>query len=486
MIYLYKKNHAYCNSNPENDLKLPFAKNIPRVTVQLPIYNEFYVADRLIEAAVALKYPKNKLQIQLLDDSTDETVEKSRILINHYKALGFDIEHLHRTDRTGHKAGALEKGMEKATGEFIAIFDADFIPDPDFLIKAIPYFTDKNIGMVQVRWGHINQDYNILTKAQSFGIDGHFMIEQVARNGSHLWMNFNGTAGIWRKECIIDAGGWEHDTLTEDFDLSYRAELKGWKFRYFKDIECKAEIPAMVSAYKSQQFRWCKGSIQTAVKLMPRILQSNFSWKIKLEAVIHLVNYTVHPLMVINILFTGPLLLMPYWSEISLLNLPFEMLFAAAALLSIGSFGPIAFYSYSQRELHKDWLKKLPFLPVMTMIGTGIAIVNTRAWLEAVLGVQSAFKRTPKLRIESSTDDIKSRLKYKIPLDYLAILEILMGIYCLLTVYLSFYMKKPYVIPFLLLYAAGFFFVGFQSIKEAVWGMKKGEKKSVIPVAGRV
>ncbi|WP_025176495.1 glycosyltransferase, partial [Leptospira interrogans] len=222
MVYLYKKNHTYCESEPDKilDINNP---NLPVVTVQLPIFNEYYVVDRLIETTVALKYPKDKLEIQLLDDSTDETVEKSRNLINHYKSLGFDIHHLHRSgaERTGHKAGALEAGMKVARGEYIAIFDADFMPNPDFLIKTVPYFDDPQIGMVQVRWGHINADYNVLTKAQSFGIDGHFMIEQVARNGSHLWMNFNGTAGIWKKECIIDSGGWEHDTLTEDFDLSY-------------------------------------------------------------------------------------------------------------------------------------------------------------------------------------------------------------------------------------------------------------------------
>ena len=480
MIYLYKQNHEYCNTNPEEDLKLS-DKNLPKVTVQLPIYNEYYVVDRLVDAAVAMKYPKNKLHIQVLDDSTDETVDKAALLVAKYKKQGFNIDHVHRTNRVGHKAGALDEGMNKTDGEFIAIFDADFIPDPDFLLKTIAYFKDPVIGMVQARWGHINRDYNMLTKAQSYGIDGHFMIEQVARNATHLWMNFNGTAGIWRRDCIVDAGGWEHDTLTEDFDLSYRAELKGWKFRYFKDIECKAEIPAMVSAYKSQQFRWCKGSIQTAVKLLPRILKSNFPLKIKLEATTHLINYSVHPLMVINILFTAPLLLMPYWAHVSILDLPIEILMVSAVFLSIGSLGPLIFYAYSQKVLHKDWWKRLAFLPVMTVIGTGIAIVNTRAWIEAVLGVQSSFKRTPKLAIENSSDDLKSRLKYKIPLDYHAVLEILMGAYCIFTIYLAVFMGKLFVIPFLVLYSAGFFFVGFQTLKEAVWGMKGAKKVSVVP-----
>ena len=472
MMYLYRKNQQHCISDEVRTCKLT-DKNLPEVTVQLPVYNEYYVVDRLIEAAVALQYPRKKLQIQVLDDSTDESVDKAALLVKKYQEQGIRIEHLHRTDRTGHKAGALEAGMRKATGDFIAIFDADFIPDPDFLLKTMSYFEDEQIGMVQTRWGHINRDYNMLTKAQSYGIDGHFMIEQVARNGSGLWMNFNGTAGIWRKSCIEDAGGWEHDTLTEDFDLSYRAELKGWKFKYFKDIECKAEIPAMVSAYKSQQFRWCKGSIQTAVKLLPTILKSSEPFRVKLEAMVHLINYSVHPLMIVNILLTAPLLLMPYWSAISLLDLPFELLYASAALLSVGSFGPLLFYAYSQRELHRDWIKKLPFLPIMTIIGTGIAVVNTRAFLEAVFGIQSSFKRTPKLRIEGNGDDIKSRLKYKIPLDYHALLEIVMGIYCLFTIYIAVFMNKLFIIPFLVLYASGFFFVGIQTLKEAVWGMKK-------------
>lgn len=479
MVYLYKKNHTYCESEPDKilDINNP---NLPVVTVQLPIFNEYYVVDRLIETTVALKYPKDKLEIQLLDDSTDETVEKSRNLINHYKSLGFDIHHLHRSgaERTGHKAGALEAGMKVARGEYIAIFDADFMPNPDFLIKTVPYFDDPQIGMVQVRWGHINADYNVLTKAQSFGIDGHFMIEQVARNGSHLWMNFNGTAGIWKKECIIDSGGWEHDTLTEDFDLSYRAEMKGWKFRYFKDIECKAEIPAMISAYKSQQFRWCKGSIQTAIKLLPRILRADLPWRIKSEAIVHLINYSVHPLMVINILFSAPLLLMDYWSGFNFYDLPIAILMGTAAILSVGSIGPMIFYAYSQKILHKDWKKRMLYLPILIMIGTGIAIVNTRAWLEAILGIQSSFKRTPKLKIEKNTDILKERLKYTVPLDFHVVLEFLMGFYCIGTVFLSFALGKPQIVGFLMIYALGFFYVGYLSLKDAFWKLGASKQES--------
>lgn len=484
MIFLYRRNKQYCVSDPERTF-LVNDPNLPLVTVQLPVYNEFYVIERLIDSVVGLEYPKEKLEIQVLDDSTDESMEKTRGIVNHYRELGFDIHHLHRTDRTGYKAGALEKGLNVAHGEFIAIFDADFVPESSFLLKTIPYFSDSNIGLVQTRWGHINPDYNILTKAQSYGIDGHFMIEQVARNCNHLWMNFNGTAGIWRKECITDAGGWEHDTLTEDFDLSYRAELKGWKFRYFKDIVCKAEIPAMITAYKSQQFRWCKGSIQTAMKLLPTIWKSNFGWKIKGEAIVHLINYSVCPLMMLNILFTAPLLLMEYWSGFNFYDLPVAVLFATAALLSVGSIGPLFFYAYSQREIRPDWKSRLLFLPIMVMIGTGIAVVNTKAWLEAVLGIKSGFKRTPKLKIENAQDNVRDRQKYGIPLDFHVVLEFFMGLYSVACIYIAFKVGKPYIVGFLVIYALGFFFVAINSMREALWSIKPagftGEPSAIEP-----
>ncbi|MCB1178986.1 MAG: glycosyltransferase [Leptospiraceae bacterium] len=468
MVYLYRKNKEYCETDPARDYKVTDAK-LPIVTVQLPIFNEYYVVDRLIESIIALDYPKDKLEIQVLDDSTDETVQKVAGIVKEYQKQGFDIVQLHRTNRKGHKAGALEEGMEVSRGEFIAIFDADFMPDPDFLLKTLPYFEEEGIGMVQTRWGHINQDYNILTKAQSYGIDGHFVIEQVARNSNNLWMNFNGTAGIWRKECIIDAGGWEHDTLTEDFDLSYRAELKGWRFRYFKNVVCKGEIPAMISAYKSQQFRWCKGSMQTALKLLPTIWNHKMPWKTKAEAIVHLLNYSVSPLMVINILLTGPVLLMEYWTGMKFTDLPLTLLFVTATLMSIGSAGPIVFYSYSQKEQYKNWKRRLVYLPILIMVGTGISVVNTRAWIEAIMGIPSGFKRTPKLRIEKTGDNLKDKLKYHMPLDLHSILEFGMGIYCLFCIYISFLVKKPLIVGFLIMYGSGFLFVAWNSIKEYLW-----------------
>ena len=484
MVYLYHKNSKHCISDP--NLKYSIEENnLPEVTVQLPIYNEFYVVERLIDSVINLNYPKNKLEIQVLDDSNDETVGKVQSLVNFYSRQGYLISHIHRKERVGHKAGALEAGLNFSKGEFIAIFDADFLPESDFLLKTLPYFQDPEIGMVQTRWGHINQNYNTLTKAQGYGIDGHFMIEQVARNANNLWMNFNGTAGIWRKECIYDAGGWEHDTLTEDFDLSYRAELKGWKFRYFKDIVCKAEIPAMISAYKSQQFRWCKGSIQTAIKLLPTIWKAKLGWKVKGEAIIHLINYSVCPLMIVNILLTAPLLLMEYWTGFSFTDLPLTILFIAATLLSVGSIGPLVFYAFSQKEIYPDWKSRLAFLPVMVMIGTGVSVVNTRAWLEAVLGIKSGFKRTPKLKIESNSDKLQERQKYKIPLDIHAVLELIMGIYCFLCVYISILVNKPFIIGFMIAYGLGFLFVSYNSIKESLWIFQdlKSEKETISEIA---
>ncbi len=469
MVYFYRKNRDYCYSNVEHepiDLKRVKAENLPEVTVQLPIYNEFYVVDRLIDATLKIRWPKEKLHIQVLDDSTDETKDKVAGIVSNLKSQGYRIEHLHRTDRTGHKAGALKAGLEKCKSEFIAIFDADFLPAPDILIKTIPYFSEPDVGMVQTRWGHINDDYSMLTMAQSFGIDGHFVVEQVARNGGRMWMNFNGTAGIWRRQCIYDAGNWQADTLTEDFDLSYRAELAGWRFRYFTDIVNPAELPSTIASFKSQQFRWCKGSIQTAVKLIPRILRSSFSKKIKLEAITHLLNYSVHPLMVINILLSLPLLLVDRWTSFKLSSVSIGVLFFAATVLSLSTLGPTFFYIYSQRELYRNWKKRIIWIPVLMMIGTGIAISNTRAFIEALTGKKSAFMRTPKYRIESRDDNVKKRSLYRQPLDPLVFTELAMGIYGLVTAYFAWIYEKPFIIPFMLIYAAGFLYISVGNILE--------------------
>lgn len=468
MVHLFLKNRKNCESS-EDELEQLRKKmgDWPQVTIQLPMFNEYYVVERLIDSVVEIDYPKDRLEIQVLDDSTDESAQLAEKKVNEYREKGFDINYIHRENRQGHKAGALKEAMESVKGDYIAIFDADFLPSVDFLKKTVPYFySDSKLGMVQTRWGHVNADYSMLTKAQSIGIDGHFIIEQIARGGSKLWMNFNGTAGIWRKDCIYDAGNWQSDTLTEDFDLSYRAELKGWHFRYVADVVNPAELPATVPAYKSQQFRWCKGSIQTGVKLIPRILKSSEPLAIKVEALTHLLNYSVHPLMVVNILATLPLLI--FHQEFVDFSMPF--LFGAAFFLSIGTFGPMAMYIVSQKALHpEDYKRRLFWLPILTVIGTGIAVSNTKAWLEAVMGKKSGFVRTPKLRLESLKDRLSERVKYNsLKFDKLALLEFLMGSYALLIIAASIWADKMFVIPFMALYAAGFFYVSFFTVWDAV------------------
>ncbi|MCS6985081.1 MAG: glycosyltransferase family 2 protein [Leptospiraceae bacterium] len=465
MVYLYLKNGKRCETDPATYAQLvKKMRRWPKVTLQVPMYNEYYVAERVIDAVCRLDYPKEKLEIQVVDDSTDETSLLVKRKVEEYRKKGIQIYHLTRPHRQGHKAGALREALKKAKGEFIAIFDADFLPDTHFLRKTIPYFwEDPRIGMVQARWGHINADYSLLTKAQSIGIDGHFIIEQVARSGSRLWMNFNGTAGVWRKKCIYDAGNWQADTLTEDFDLSYRAELRGWEFRYLIDCVNPAELPATISAYRSQQFRWCKGSLQTAVKLIPAILKSKESLRVKVEAITHLLNYTVHPLMVLNILATLPLLLL--YEKLEVVSLP--LLFGTAFVLSLGGLGPIVMYIISQRKLHNNAAKRLLWLPMLTIIGTGIALSNTVAWLEAILGKKSIFVRTPKLRLESKKDRIEERKKYKsVKLNPIAFGEIFLGCYTMLTTILAYNNGKYWVIPFMSLYALGFFYIGFLSLYE--------------------
>ncbi len=476
MLVLYMKNHEKCKVNEKNiNSFVKKIKKYPNVTVQLPIFNEYYVVERLIDSIIALEYPKSKLEIQVLDDSTDESKILAEKKVKEYKKKGFDIKHIHRKDRKGHKAGALKNGLELAKGEFIAIFDADFIPTTDFLKKTVPFFyEDKKIGMVQTRWGHVNENYSFLTKAQSIGVDGHFIIEQVARNGSRLWMNFNGTAGIWRKECILSAGNWQSDTLTEDFDLSYRAELKGWRFKYLSNIICPAELPSTVSAYKSQQFRWCKGSLQTAVKLIPKIIRAKLKWQVKAEAITHLVNYSVHPLIYLNILLT-PLLIFTG----ARLKASSEILIS---IVLIGAVGPIVFYAFSQKCLYKNWKKRLIWLPFLTMIGSGIALNNTKAWLEGIMGKKSTFIRTPKLGIVSKDKKqiIKNRFKYSKPkINGMIIIELLTVFYILTTIILAFESSYWLMIPFLLIYFFGFLYISSLSFYDLLSNFILLRKKMV-------
>ncbi len=457
MIWLYKRNNKICELIPQKMITYPV------VTIQLPVFNEKFVVERLIKNTLKIDYPKEKLEIQVLDDSTDETLEISRNAVTKYAALGYNIRLIHRTKRTGHKGGALREALNKTKGKFIAIFDADFVPAVNFLKATIPYLQkDKKLGMVQTRWGHLNSDYSTLTRAQALGIDGHFIIDQVARSGNNLFMNFNGTAGVWRKECIIDAGNWQDDTLTEDFDLSYRAELKGWKFHYIKDVVNPAELPVQISAYKSQQFRWCKGSIQTACKLTSRVLASKQSLFVKFEAMLHMMYYSVHPFMLLSLLLIVPLLVL------DLVPVTSTLFFMLCAVLTISSVGPVAFYSYSQYVLYPDWKQRIKWVPFMAILGTGIAVNNTRAFLEAVFGKQSEFIRTPKLGIGKDKKAPPKKKSYKLAFTnwITMFFEMFFMLYALFGIMLSIKYDKFFTIPYLLIYFVSFAYVFFLDLSE--------------------
>ena len=424
LVYLYYKKQKNKTVEPAER----FA-DLPRVTVQLPIFNEQYVVDRLLQAICRLEYPREKLDIQLLDDSTDETVEVARGLVEHYAAQGHPIRYIHRTNRAGYKAGALHEGLKTATGEFVAIFDADFVPPPDFLLRTIHHFTDPKVGMVQTRWTHINRNYSFLTEVEAILLDGHFVLEHSGRARHDVFFNFNGTAGIWRRRAIEEAGGWQHDTLTEDTDLSYRAQLKGWKFVYRQDIECPAELPVEMTAFKIQQARWAKGLIQTGKKILPRVLKSDQPFRVKLEAWYHLTANFSYPLMVVLSVLLLPAMVVRFYQGW------FQMLYIDIPLFLASTFSISSFYLVSQRELFpKTWPRAFLYLPFLMALGIGLTVTNTIAVFEALVGKQTAFARTPKYRVESKKDKLQAT-KYRKRLGWVPWIELLIGSYFAMTVF---------------------------------------------------
>ncbi|MBT8370943.1 MAG: glycosyltransferase family 2 protein [Deltaproteobacteria bacterium] len=431
----------------------------PRITIQLPIFNERYVVERLIKSVCRFDYPQELIEIQILDDSTDDTVDIAKAVAAEMREQGFDIVHIRRQDRSGFKAGALKEGLKWAKGEFVGIFDADFIPHPNFLKETVPYFKDPKVGMLQTRWGHINCDYSLLTRAQSMGIDGHFGIEQASRAWSGFFMNFNGTAGIWRKEAIEDAGGWQADTLTEDLDLSYRAQLKGWKLKFVSDVVCPAEVPVTINAFKSQQHRWAKGSIQTAKKNLGKLFKSDASLLIKIQAFLHLTHYMVHPMMILVVLTSIPMLYTQWFFD----SLAYPIM--VFTLLCLATCGPSSMYLFSQKILYRNWKSRIKFLPFLMCLGTGIAVNNTKAVLEALFNIRSGFVRTPKYGIKKRQDRWQSK-HYSIPLNAISILEFVLGLYSLTGLLMFLFFSKYLVSPFLLIYTAGFFYVFFLSVKH--------------------
>lgn len=453
MIYFRHRNkHTHANTHFDQ---------LPGVTVQLPMFNEGNVAARIIDAACHLDYPSDKLQIQVVDDSTDHSCQIAQARCVYWQSRGINIQYLHRTHRTGYKAGALRDAMTRATGDLFAIFDADFIPPTDFLKKTIHHFADLNIGMVQTRWGHLNRDQSLLTKAQAIFLDGHFLIEHAARSLSGRWMNFNGTAGLWRRQAIVDAGGWEDDTLTEDMDLSYRSQMAGWKFIFLPDVVCPAELPPEINAFKAQQHRWTKGGIQTARKLLGRILGSDANWKIKSEAFFHLTGMAVYVYI--------SLLALLFFPAFYVNMQPFESgtipaMIWGLTLFALGTASAGTFYIASQQVQGRSTLKTFFQLPILMSLGIGIALNNARGVLEALAGKQSEFVRTPKY---NTTDDTTAKKRIACPSikRWMSYAEIAMGIYCLTCTIIAMTQPRGLIsAPFLLLFATGYFYVGFSSL----------------------
>src|SRR6516225_1896726 len=455
MIRTYFKHRK----NATDEAPLSFEQR-PPITIQLPIYNERYVVERLIEEVVKVQYPKELLQIQVLDDSVDDTAPFAEALLERYRALGYPIEYHHRADRHGFKAGALQEGLQTATGEFIAIFDADFCPPADFLMRTVHFFADPAIGVVQTRWSYLNRDYSFLTEVEAMLLDGHFILEHGARSRSGLFFNFNGTAGILRKRMIDDAGGWQHDTLTEDSDLSYRAQLKGWRFVYLPGLECPSELPVEMHGFQVQQSRWAKGLTQVARKLLPTILRADIPKRVKAEAFLHLTPNISYPLMIVVSALMLPVMIVRFymgWMQMVFLDLPL----IAASFWSIS-----LFYVVAQRELYpKNWKRTVLMLPMLMAIGVGLTIINTRAVLEAIFGVETSFVRTPKYAIGEKPVKLENK-KYRRRSGWLPYMEIAVGTYFLGMIVFAITTYNFLSIPFLTLFVFGYYWAGFSTIYQ--------------------
>jgi cellulose synthase/poly-beta-1,6-N-acetylglucosamine synthase-like glycosyltransferase len=457
LVYLYMKHKGH------PPMPIASFETLPRVTVQLPIYNERYVAERIIQAVCKLDYPRALLEIQVLDDSVDGTTVVAERAVRRHAAAGINITYLHRADRTGYKAGALEAGLRVAEGEFVAVFDADFIPAADFLLRSVQFFTDSKVAMVQARWGHINQNYSLLTKIQSILLDGHFVLEHGSRSRAGLCFNFNGTAGIWRRTAIVDAGGWQHDTLTEDLDLSYRAQFRGWRFVFLQDLVAPAELPVEMNAFKAQQHRWAKGSIQTCRKLLPRILRSDLPVRVKAEACFHLTANFNYLLMCVLSVLIAPSMVIRHnmgWYEMLLIDVPLFF----AATVSVANF-----YMVCQHELHTDWTTRLKYLPFLMSIGIGLTINNTRAVLEALFNQQSEFARTPKYCIERQSDEWVGK-QYRESGVIQSMIELTFGLYFTATVFYALANGIYGTVPFLVLFQVGFLYTSLLSIVQQFSG----------------
>lgn len=470
LVYLYYKNRKKAAKWDQPPAK--FAEGeLPFVTIQLPSYNEQYVIDRLIDACCRIEYPRDRFEIQLLDDSTDETKEVAAAIVERY-AKGYGdlppqpISFHHRENRYGFKAGALDAGLKSAKGELIAIFDADFVPPSDWLMKVIHHFAEPKVGMVQTRWTHLNRNYSFLTQVEAILLDGHFVLEHGGRSRADVFFNFNGTAGMWRRAAIEEAGGWQHDTLTEDTDLSYRAQLKGWHFKYLQDVECPAELPIEMTAFKTQQARWAKGLIQTGKKILPRVLKSDAPWHTKLEAWYHLTANISYPLMIVLSTLLMPAMIIRSWQGyIQMLLIDFPLFMASTFSIS-------SFYLVSQKELFpKTWYRTFLYLPFLMALGVGLTITNTKAVMEALFGIKSAFARTPKYRVQKKGEKNQAQ-KYRKRLGIIPWIELALGCYFAFTVWYAFTSENYFTVPFLCLFVLGYWYTGLLSLLQGRFDKK--------------
>jgi cellulose synthase/poly-beta-1,6-N-acetylglucosamine synthase-like glycosyltransferase len=454
--------YARSKSNNDSDLiKALKPEEYAFVTIQLPIYNEKYVVKRLLEAVGSLDYPKDKFEILVLDDSTDETTEIIRDKIGELSSKGLDITLLHRNNRIGYKAGALREALDKSKGDFIAIFDADFIPENDFLLKTLPWFRNPEIGLVQTKWGHVNETYSLLTRLQAFGLNAHFSVEQSGRSAAGSFINFNGTAGIWRKQCILDGGNWAPGMLSEDLDLSYRSQLKGWKFKYLEHVSSPAELPVVIQAVRSQQFRWTKGGAEAARKNLGQVLKASIGLKNKIHAVFHLLNSTVFPLLLLAAIVSIPLLLLKQQ------NPGYIIFYNLGFIFILGFAGISLFYWIASKHTHPGKTAGYFFLhfPLFLSLSMGLSFQNSVAVLEGFIGKRTEFIRTPKFNIRGRNDNLKSRTYLNSKITWQMVIEFFLFLYFLGGVILGFVFWDFGLVLFHLMLAFGFASILFYSLK---------------------
>ena len=473
MIYYYFK---YRNRQVDGKKKL---EELPIITIQLPVFNELYVVNRAIDAICAMDYPKDKFEIQVLDDSTDETTSIIARKIIEKSGEGFDIKHIRRENRQGYKAGALKFGLAQSKGEFVAIFDADFIPRTDFLKRTLPYFAEDKTGMVQTRWEHINSDYSLLTRAQAIALDGHFVIEQQVRNKAGFFINFNGTAGIWRRSCIEDAGNWEADTLAEDLDLSYRAQLKGWHFVFMKEYTSPAELPSDINGLRSQQFRWTKGAIEASKKLLPKVWKSKLPLRVKIHSTVHLSASMVYPFVLLIGILQVPIVFIKHSGR-------YDATFIMMSGFIFAFFGSFVFYLYSQKDVYKDWRRRIYLFPVFMAGSMGLSVNNTKAVIEGLMNKKSEFVRTPKYGVTGKKDSWADKKYSQRKINWVSIAEFILALYCLAGIIMSIVFLEIAAIPFQLLYFSGFGTISYLSIKQAVLSRKSSVVPKAYPIAEQV